>query len=138
MIGLIAALFVSIFFTLLNRYSHRLVAHNGRKHAREVLEKEIEVSEEQIKASQQHRELLSTLYTLGAVEGVRVRTRLVAHALNTNATMVLRTAREPQAAGLLYTSAVDAGNDEEKIFMALTAEGVHALSRATQATPQRA
>ncbi|KQB85043.1 hypothetical protein [Corynebacterium oculi] len=136
--GTIIGVIAFVFCTLLARYSHRLAGATGRKHAQEVLAKDFTVTEEQIDMAREHLEFLSTLHALGAVEGIRVRTRLVAYALNTNATMTLREAREPQATGLIYTSAVDAGSDEGKIFLALTPEGVHALSRATQATPQRA
>lgn len=137
-IDLLISIVVAVSFALMARYSHRLTAFPGRKHAREVLAKDVTLTEEQIDAARQHVDLLSILYTLGAVEGIRVRTRLVAQALNTSATMILRDTRDPRSAGLVYTSAVDAGDDEGKIFLALTAEGVHALARITQATPQRA
>ncbi|MBC3185059.1 hypothetical protein H7347_00425 [Corynebacterium sp. zg-331] len=136
--GTLVGLLVAVFFTLVARYSHLLTAFGGRRHARGILATDVTVTQEQIAIAHRHTEMLSVLLSLGAVEGVRVRTRLLAHALNTSAPAALREAREPQAAGLLYTSAVDAGGDEGKIFMALTAEGVHALDRTAQAAPPHA
>ncbi|MEJ4100675.1 hypothetical protein V5S96_09960 [Corynebacterium mastitidis] len=136
--GVIVGVLAFALCVLLGRYSHRLAGADGRRHARELLDKDVAISEQQIDLAREHRDVLSALYALGAVEGIRVRTRLAAHVLNTNATVTLRKAREPQSAGLLYTSAVDAGDDPDRMLIALTPEGVHALSRVTQAAPQPA
>ncbi|MGV0358937.1 hypothetical protein [Corynebacterium mastitidis] len=136
--GAVVGVLAFAFCVFLGRYSHRLAGTDGRKHARELLDKDVALSEEQIDVAREHRDVLSALYALGAVEGIRVRTHLAAHVLNTNATMTLRKARKPQSAGLLYTSAVDAGDDPDRMLIALTPEGVHALSRVTQGAPQPA
>ncbi|KQB86942.1 hypothetical protein Clow_01153 [Corynebacterium lowii] len=128
----IIGIIVAVASTFLMRDGYRVQASVGRRRAKELLQEEVELSQEQIDAARMHSEVLGVLYTLGAVEGVRVRTRLVTYAMGTSLRKLRPEIQKLREEGLITTSAVDAGDDEERVFLALTPKGLHAYDQASR------